>query len=124
VTATANPRHHMSRRLRCFLRKHSWRATITAGGRSVLVSCRRCTTGPDLVPITSVRSDAMPTRPAASVLYDAWSGQLTGPIAVDVAEVLALAIALVGVAVKPGEDPRRILDVLALAHLDPDRNPR
>jgi hypothetical protein len=66
----------------------------------------------------------MPTRPAASVLYDAWSGQLTGPIAVDVAEVLALAIALVGVAVKPGEDPRRILDVLALAHLDPDRNPR
>jgi hypothetical protein len=60
-----------------------------------------------------------PTRPAASVVYDAWSGQLVGPIAVDVAEVLALAAVLLGVATK-GEDPRQLLDTLALVRLDPD----
>ena len=111
-------------RLRCLL-GHSWRATITAGGRSVLVSCGRgCSAGPDLIPITTAPTAATPTRPAAAVLYDAWSGQLAGPIAVDVAEVLALATVLLGVAVKPDEDPRRLLDVLSLALIDPDRKTR
>jgi hypothetical protein len=57
------------------------------------------------------------------VLYDAWTGQLVGPITVDVAEVLAYATVLLGVAAKD-EDPQRLLDVLSLAMLDPDRRPR
>jgi hypothetical protein len=66
----------------------------------------------------------LPTRPAATVIYDAWTGTLTGPVAVDVAEVLAYAIALLGLAVKPGRDARQLLDVLSLARIDPDRETR
>jgi hypothetical protein len=113
----------MTRRLRCIL-GHAWRASVTSGGRSVLVTCNHCTAGPDLIPITTAPTAATPTRPAAAVLYDTWSGQLTGPIAVDVAEVLALATVLLGCAVKPDEDPRRLLDVLSLALIDPDRETR
>jgi hypothetical protein len=110
--------------LRCWLGNHSWRANITAGGRSVLVSCKRCSQGPDLIPISNRQhANDLPTRPAAGVIYDAWSGQLTGPIAVDVAEVLALAAVLLGVATK-GEDPRQLLDTLSLAMIDPDRETR
>ena len=46
----------MSRRLRCRLLGHSWRASVTAGGRAVLVSCNwGCSIGPDLVPITKAQ---------------------------------------------------------------------
>jgi hypothetical protein len=62
-----------------------------------------------------------PTRPAAAVLYDLWRGELVGPLAVDVGEVLAISAGILGLALKPGEDPQRLLDVLALAHVDPDR---
>jgi hypothetical protein len=111
--------------LRCWLRGHAWCATITGGGRSVLVSCNHCTASPDLVPIANVAAAALPTRPAAEALYNLWSGQpITTPYRVDAAELMTLALVLLGVAVKPGEDPRRILDVLALAHLDPDRETR
>ena len=115
----------MKRRLGCLL-GHAWRASITAGGRSVLVSCRRgCSAGPDLVPIESngtVTAVAIPTRPATEALYAVWSGQpITTPYTVDAADMMALALILLGVAVKPGEDPRRLLDVLACVHLDPDR---
>jgi hypothetical protein len=112
----------MSRRLRCLL-GHSWRAAIIAGGRHILVTCGRgCSVGLDLIPIAKAQHVALlpPTRPAAAVLYDAWTGQLTGPIAVDVAEVLAYATALLGLATKD-DDPRRLLDVLSLAMIDPDR---
>jgi hypothetical protein len=57
------------------------------------------------------------------VVYDLWAGQLTGPIAVDVVEALTLATVLLGVAAR-GQDPRRLLDVIATAHLDPDRETR
>jgi hypothetical protein len=109
--------------LRCLLGRHSWRASITAGGRSVLVSCRRCTRGPDLVPVSNpahVR-DLPPTRPAATVLADLWAGRpLDQTVTVDISDIFAVALVLLGVAAK-GEDPRALLDVLTLAHLDPDR---
>jgi hypothetical protein len=66
----------------------------------------------------------MPTRrSAAAVVYDLWAGQLVGPIAVDVTEALALAAVLLGVATKD-QDPRQLLDIIATAHLDPDRETR
>jgi hypothetical protein len=114
----------VSRRLRCLLLGHSWRASVTAGGRAVLVSCNRgCSIGPDLVPIAKAQHASLlpPTRPAASVLYDVWSGRpLDQTVTVDTADIFAVALVLVGVAAK-GEDPRALLDVLTLAHLDPDR---
>jgi hypothetical protein len=115
----------MSRRLRCLLGKHAWRASIVAGGRSVLVSCRRCTAGPDLIPITAPAADGVlhgvrPTRPAATVLYDIWAGRpLDQTTNVELGDIFAVALTLLGLI--PG-DPRRLLDVLALIHLDPDRD--
>jgi hypothetical protein len=109
-------------RLRCLLGRHAWCATITAGGRSVLVSCRRCTTGPDLVPIPAAAAAAasVPTRPAATVLYDIWSGRPLDPtVTVELADLFAVALTLLGLV--PG-DPQRLLDVLTLVKLDPDRS--
>jgi hypothetical protein len=63
---------------------------------------------------------SLPTRPAATVLADIVSGKvwpIGQTVNVDTADIFAVALTLLRLI--PG-DPHRILDVLALIHLDPD----
>ena len=104
---------------RCLLGRHQWTARITQGGQFVSLTCAKCRAGPELAPITPPKVDDVPWRRPASVLCDAWAGkEFTETVKIDTGELLALAARLVGYAVPAGQDPRRLLDTLALAALD------